>query len=176
MKYFIIIVVWFAIIVGDGTILSALTGLPAGFGIIALLSALAVTFGIYRWVIILGIVLAGITELMLGLYFGTIISAWLVIAWVWHILNRFLNINLANENVSLMVLIPLTMLGFSLFIIGEGVLWAISNFVYKSGLNIMTLINIFRLPVICIIILIELSVTIFILRFGYRSKNPIYAG
>lgn len=175
MKRLLIIGVWLAVLIIDGIVLPALTGLPAGLGIMVLLSALAITFGIHRWVIGLGIILAGMTELMFGAYFGTIIGAWLVIAWGWHLLNRFLNMNPASENDSFMALVPFAVLGLGLFGLGEGVSWAIDRFVYESGLAVTTLIDILRSPTIFIIVAIELVATLLIFRLIYFSRTTIYA-
>src|SRR3989344_882957 len=171
MKYFAIIGVWFVALVGDGIILPALTGLPSGFGIIVLLSIMAVGFGVHRWVIGLGMILAGTTELIIGTYFGTIIGAWLVMAWGWYFLNQFLNIKSINKNNFLMAFVPVTLLGLGLFVFGEGVLWIIIRFVYESGLSTITLINILCSPAIFSIVAIELAVTLFIFRFIYLSRN-----
>ena len=170
MFYFIIIV-WISLLVGDGIILPALTSLPSGFGAIVFLSALAITFGIHRWVIGLGIVLAGLTELMIGTYFGVIIGAWLVIAWSWHLLNRFLNMKSVNKNDSLGALIPVTLFGLGLFVVGEGILWMISRFVYESGLTATIFINILRSPTIITVIMTELIITLFVFRFISSPKN-----
>lgn len=174
MRYFVIIGLWFAVLVIDGVVFPSLTGWPSGFGIIVLLSALAITFGIHRWVIGLGIILAGLTELMLGTYFGTIVGAWLVMAWSWHLLNQFLNMKPLSENDSFLALIPFTLLGLGLFGLGEIMLWIISRFVYKSGLAITNFIGVFHSPMIFIIVAIELAVTLFVFRFIYSSRNSIY--
>lgn len=161
-------------IIGDGNIFPALTGLPSGFGIVTLFSVLAITFGIHRWVVVLGIILAGVTELILGAYFGTIISAWLIMAWIWYFLNRFLNLKPASENNSLLAFIPFILLSFSLFVIGESVWWLISRFVYEPELTLATLINIFSSPTICAVILVELATTFLLFRFFYHPKDFIY--
>lgn len=171
MKYLLITVFWLVIFICDGIILPALTGLVSGFGAIVFLSALAITFGIHRWVIGLGIVLAGLTELMIGTYFGVIIGAWLVIAWSWHLLNRFLNMKSVNKNDSLGALIPVTLFGLGLFVVGEGVLWMMSRFVYESGLTATIFINILRSPTIIAVIMAELIITLFVFRFISSPKN-----
>lgn len=174
MKYFMIIGIWLAVLIGDGVILPALTGLPAGFGIIVFLSALVITFGIHRWVIGLGIILAGVTELMIGAYFGVIMGAWLVMAWSWHLLNKFLNMKPLNESDSLVALMPFTLLGLGLFALGESALWAISRFIYEAGLTAMVLVDILRSPAIFSIVAAELVITLFIFHFIYSPRNSIY--
>ena len=174
MKQLAVICVWAAVFIIDGIMFPALTGLPSGLGIIVLLSALAITFGIHRWVIGLGIVLAGLTELMVGAYFGSIIGAWLVMAWSWHLLNRFLNMKPLSENNFLVALGPFTLLGFGLFGLGEGILWAIGRFVYEPGLTVTTLISIFRSPIMLSIVAVEFAIIIFIFRFIYSSRNSIH--
>lgn len=171
LKYFAIIIIWFVIFIGDGTVLPALTGLPFGFGIMILLSVMAITFGIQRWVIYLGIILAGLTELMIGAYFGTVIGAWLVMAWLWHILNNFLNMKSMSENDSLMTLVPFTLFGLGLFGLGEGVSWLINRFVYEPELAITNFVGIFCSPTMFSIVVIELTVTLFIFHFIYFSRN-----
>ena len=171
MRYFAIMVVWFAVLIGDGIVFPALTGWPSGFGIMVLLSALAITFGIHRWLIGLGIILAGLTELILGTYFGIIIGAWLVITRVWHLLNQFLNLKPMSENDSLIAFAPATLCGLGLFSLGEGVSWVIIRFAYESELPATTLINILRSPAIISIVGIELLITLFVFRFIYFSRN-----
>lgn len=171
MKYLAIVGVWLAIFVGDGIIFPALTGLPSGFGIIVLLSALVITFGIHRWLIGLGLIFAGLTELILGAYFGTIIGAWLIIVWGWYLLNQFLNLKLMNERASLATFVSRILFGLGLFVLGESVLWMIIRFVYEPELTITILINILRSPTIFSIVLVEFAVTFFVFRFIYSSKN-----
>ncbi len=175
MKRIAIIGVWLAVLVVDGIVLPALTGRPAGLGVMVFLAALAITFGIQRWVIGLGIVLAGLTELMLGIYFGTIIGAWLVLAWGWHLLNRFLNMKPVSENDSWPVLAPFTLFGLALFLLGESASWAISRFAYEPGLSPATLFQIVRSPVIFCVVTVELVVILFIFHFIYSARNINHA-
>lgn len=175
MRYFSIIGIWFAVLIGDGIVIPGLTGLPSGFGIIVILSALAITFGIHRWVINFGIVLAVLTELLLGAYFGSIIGAWLIMASVWHLLDRFLNMRPIDENNSLAALAPFTLLGLGLFGLGESAMWAIGHFVYEPGLAPLPLFYIMSSPVIFGIVSGELVLILLIFRFIFYSRNSIYA-
>ncbi|MEK7217700.1 MAG: hypothetical protein AAB374_02245 [Patescibacteria group bacterium] len=170
MRHLAIIGVWFVVFIADGIVFPALTGLPSGFGIMVLLSVLAITFGVHRWVIGLGIIFAGITELIIGTYFGTIIGAWLAMAWVWHLLNQFLNLKSMNENDSLVALAPFILLGLGLFAFGEGVSWMIIHFVYESELTAM-FFDIFLSPAILSIVAVEFAITFFVFRFIYFSRN-----
>jgi len=170
LKHLAIIIIWFVFFIGDGTVLPALTGLPFGFSIMILLSVMAITFGIERWVVYLGIILAGLTELLVGAYFGTIIGAWLVMAWLWHVLNKFLNMRPMSENNSLVTLMPFTLFGFGLFGLGEGVSWLINRFVYEPKLAITNFIGIFGSPTMLCIVAVELIVTLFIFHFIYSSQ------
>lgn len=174
MRQLTVICIWAAVFIGDGIILPALTGWPSGLGIMVLLAALAITFGIHRWVIGLGIVLAGMTELMVGAYFGAIIGAWLVMVWGWHFLNRFLNMKPVSENDSLVALVPFTLLGLIIFGLGEGALWVISRLAYEPRLTVTTFVNILGSPTIFTVVTIELAVIIFILHLIYSPRNSIY--
>ena len=174
MKILTIIGVWLVVLIIDGIVLPALTGLPSGLGIMVLLSALAIMFGVHRWVIGLGIVLAGLTELILGTNFGVIIGAWLVMVWGWYFLNQFLNIKLISKNNFLVILLPLTLLGLIIFVLGEGAWWAISHLVYERGLALSTLLYIIRSPVILSVVAVELMVTLFVFGLVYSSHNSIY--
>ena len=174
MKRLAIIIAWFFVVIIDGVVLPALTGLPTGFGIIIFLSAFAISFGIHRWVIILGIVLAFVTELNVGTYFGIIIGAWLVIAWAGHLMNRFFNMKPVNENDSLISILPIALLGFVLFCIGEVTLWVISRFVYESGLSMATLLQIMRSPKILAGVVAELMVVLSIFRLVYSPGDSVY--
>jgi len=171
LKHLAIIIVWVIIFIGDGAVLPALTGLPSGFGIMVLLSAMVVVFGVQRWVIGLGIILAGLTELMVGTYFGTVIGAWLAIVWTWHFLNNFFNIKTINENSSFVALVPCTLFGLGLFGLGEGVLWVISRLVYEPGLSIVTLFDVFHSSAILSIVVIEFVMILFVFRLIYSSRN-----
>lgn len=174
MKRVVIIGVWLMVLIVDGTVLPPLTGWPSGFGIMVLLSALAITFGIHLWVIGLGLVLAGMTELILGSYFGAIIGAWLIMAWIWYFLNRFLNMKPISENKSLVALVPFTLLGFILFVFGEGISWIINYFIYGSGFALTILVSIIRSPIICAVVVVELIITLSIFRLIYYPKDSIY--
>lgn len=170
-----IVGIWLVVIIIDGIVLPALSGLPSGLGIMVFLSALAITFGIHRWVISWGIVMAGATELILGAGFGTIIGSWLVVAWVWYLLNRFLNMKPLSENDSFLAFILFILLGLGLLAIGEGALWVITRLAYQSDLSTSTLFHLFRAPTILSIVAVELGVTLFVFRFIYSPKNLIYA-
>ncbi|MDP4001784.1 MAG: hypothetical protein Q8P69_01925 [bacterium] len=171
MKYFTIIIIWFIVFISDGIILPALTGLPAGFGILVFLLALMITFGVHRWVIGSGIIIAGVTELILGVYFGVIIGTWLVMAWIGHVFFKFLNIESMNENNFFGTIIPFTLFGIVIFAVGEGTLWVISRLAYESGLSPSTLFRIVFSPMVIIIVAIELVVTLFIFRFIYYTSR-----
>lgn len=171
MRRLVVIIIWFVVFVSDGIILPALTGLPTGFGILIFLSALIITFGVHRWVIGSGIILAGVTELILGTYFGVIMGAWLVMAWFGHIFFKFLNIESMDKNNSLATLVPFTLFGIIIFIVGEGALWTINRLAYESGLSPSTLSQIVFSPVVITVVAIEIAVTLFIFRLIYYSKN-----
>ena len=174
MKRFGIIVIWFAVLIIDGVILPALTGLPSGFGIIVFLSALAITFGIHRWVLWFGIILAGISELILASYFGVIIGAWLVMATGWYFLNQFLSTKPMGESDSFFSFVPSVFFGFVLTGLGEGAIWLISRFVYKSGFATTTLLGIVRSPMIVGVMAVELGLILLVFRWFYSPKNSIY--
>lgn len=174
MKHFPIILIWLGVIIADGIVLPALTGLPSGFGTIVLLSVLAITFGIHRWVIGLGILIAGIAELIFGMYFGAIIGSWLIMAWGWHLLNRFLNMKPMIEDNSLIAILPLTLFGLGLFIVGEAALWVTSRFVYEPKLTPSNLVHVVLSPIVLGITAAELIVIFFIFRFIYSSRDSLY--
>ncbi|GEM_PF-5521698 len=171
MRRLTIVIIWFTVFVGDGIILPALTGLPAGFGILVFLSALMITFGVQRWVIGSGIIFAGATELILGTYFGVIIGAWLVMAWLGHVFFKFLNMESMNKNNSLAILVPFTLFGVVIFFAGVGAWWIINRLAYESGLSPSALFRVVLSPVIISIVVIELAITLFIFRFIYSPKN-----
>lgn len=171
MKYLAIIGTWLAVLISDSVILPALTDFPSGFGILVFLSALVIVFGVHHWVIGLGIVLAGITELIFGMYFGVVIGAWLVMVWCGYVLYQFLNVKSMGENDSMFSLMPFTLLGLVVFSVGEIVFWLIEYFIYKSGFTLPVLLEVASSPVIISIVIIELAITLFIFRFIYPSQN-----
>mgnify|MGYP001579176617 CR=1 FL=1 len=174
MKHISIIGVWIVLIIIDGILLPSLTGLPSGPDTILFLSVMVVTFGIHRWVIGLGIVIAGFAELILGTYFGAFIGSWLIMAWGWYILNRFLNMKPVSKHDSFLALAPFTLFSLALFFLGEGILCAIIRFVYEPELNLSTLLYIIQSPVILIVVAIEIAVTLLAFRFMYSSRDSNY--
>lgn len=170
MKYLLIIGLWLMAFICDGIILPALTGLVSGFGVIVFLAILIVMFGVHRWTILTGIILASATEILTGAYFGTIIVAWLIMNLVWYFLNMFLNIKLINPNDSFIKILTLIPYGLGLFILGESVMWLMIRLIYETQISIIMLSSILGSLVVYSIFMAEFLVIIFILRYIYHSK------
>ncbi|MBP9822148.1 MAG: hypothetical protein KBC81_01735 [Candidatus Pacebacteria bacterium] len=171
MKRFAIILIWIAVVVADGVLLPAISGMPSGFGALVFLSALIITFHVHRWVIGLGIFISLATELWVGAYFGTIIGSYLIMVIVWYLLNKFLNMRSASENGSMLAIIPFTFLGIILFGVGEVFLWLVNRYVYIRDLSMATLIKLIISPEILAIVTIELIVIFLVFNFIYSSQN-----
>ncbi len=70
------------------------------------LIAIAMTYGVHRWVIYLGLVIACLTELVYGFYFGSLMIQWLVIMWIWYSLNNFFSLKVVNKNDYWFLIVP----------------------------------------------------------------------
>lgn len=171
IKYPAIVGVWLVVLIIDSVMLPALTGFPSGFGISVFLSALVIVFGVHRWVIGLGVVFAGITELIFGMNFGVVIGSWLFMVWCGYVLYQFLNIKSMGENDSVFAVLPFTFLGIVIFSVGGIAFWLINHFIYKSGLVLSVLLEIMVSPVIASIVIIELAATLFVFRLINSSPN-----
>lgn len=174
MSRLILAVIWFGALVIDGSVLPALLSSPAGFGTIVFLVALALSFGIHRWVIGWGMAAAFITELFLGAYFGSLIGAWLVIVWIWYGLNRFLSLKPSTESDSWLPLVPLVFFGMVLFVAGTISEWTIINLAYERGLTFLTVQDILGSPAILITVCAELVIFLLIMRGIYTPRISLY--
>ncbi len=164
MSRFWIVLIWLAALVVDGIMLPALRIGPAGFGTLLFLIALALTFGVHRWVVGWGIAIALAAEIMLGLYFGTLIAAWLIAAWGWYGINRFFSMKAASEPGSRLAIIPLVVFGILLFVAAQLGQWFITRVFYERTLTVAVTQAIINSPPILIIVGIELLVLLAVLR------------
>lgn len=174
MNRLALMAVWFGALVIDGSVFPALLGSPAGFGTIVFLVALALSFGVHRWVIGWGIAAAFLAELFLGAYFGTLIGAWLVIVWIWHGLNRFMSLKPSTESDSWLSLVPLGVFGMVLFIAGTISEWAIIYLAYERGLTFSIVQDMLRSPAVLLTVCAELIVLLVVMRGIYKPKVSFY--
>jgi hypothetical protein len=174
MKRLFLVAIWAGFLVADGMIWPSLSGWSAGFGSIIFLVALALTFGIHRWVIGWGFAFAFATELFFGFYFGSLMGTWLILCWVWHIAGRFLSIKPLSDNDSWLALIPLAVSGAVLFTIAECGEWSIVRWAYDRTLTPTILKLSLNSPVILATVAVELFLLLVVFRFIYAPRVSVY--
>lgn len=170
MKQFILGVLWLGVLVTDGVIIPALIGVLTGFGPILFLIALVVHFGVQRWIVGLGIFMAFLTELLLGLYFGSFIGTWLIIVSVWYIVVKFFSLKSSDESWS--TLIPSFIFGMILCVIAIIGEWLIIRLVYESTLSFSTTYNLIISSQVFVFTGLEFVILLLVLR--YISKTSPY--
>lgn len=169
MKGITLILLWLVFIIIDGVVLPAALSMPAGFGIIVLLIALSLSFSIHRWVVISGLCLAFITEIILGLYFGSLMGEWLAIAWVWYGLNDFFNLKSFHES-GWSILAPFAIIGTILFTIAKVFEWVIIHLAYDRTLAFSATQQIIKSPVILAMVFFEMCVLLFIFHLIHAKR------
>lgn len=175
MKRVLLIFVGGAMLIADSIIWPAVSGRIGGFGIILFLIGLILTFGMHRWVVGWGLGISFVAELLLGLYFGSLMGTWLIICWAWYLASRFLSMKPLQETDSWFGIIPLALCGIALYVIAEIGEWLLVRRAYENNLPSTLLKSLLTNPAMFAGMSIELILLLLVLRSVYAPKFSIYA-
>ncbi len=164
MKKVVLILLYLLLIALDGIIIPAFQGAISGFGPAIFLVGLLVGFGVHRGIIGWGLVAACLTELLFGLYFGSMMGAWLITVWIWHLLNRFFSLKSFQENDSWLALVPAIFFGLILFGAFEIGQWVVIRLAYERSLSIAIVEYMARSPQILMVAIVELFFVLIVMR------------
>lgn len=174
MKIFFSIIVWVFVLVVDGVVLPTMTNIFAGMGSVIFLTTLVLVHGFHKWVVGLGLLLAVVTEVVFGIYVGSIVGSWLVILWTWHLINKFMSFKSMSEDSSWSTLIPLLFSGAVISLFAFMAQWLIARFIYSSELPLAFIYQTLISPPIFITAFLELVVLLAMFRIIYKPKKSYY--
>lgn len=175
MKKLIVILLYILIIVIDGILIPSFRDAISGFGPAIFLTALLIGFGVNRGTIAWGLVIAGLTELLFGLYFGSMMGAWIITVGAWHLLNRFLSLKPFGENDSWLALVPAIFFGLILFGSFEMGQWLVIRLAYDRNLSIAIVKGIASSPEILTVAVGELSFLLIVIKQLCARRVTFYA-
>ncbi|MEK9158278.1 MAG: hypothetical protein AAB638_03835 [Patescibacteria group bacterium] len=171
MKILTAIIIWIGVLLFDGVLLPATSNILIGMGSIVFLVALVVSQGLHRWVVSLGVALALTTEIIFGLYLGTLVGAWLVALWVWYGINRFLSLKSVVEDSSLVTLLPSLISGLLVLFAMLFAQWGLVRIFYESSISLSVFSNLLTSPRIIIIVAVELLIVIALFGLARNTKK-----
>ena len=175
MKKVLLILLGVVLLIVDGVILPALTGLSGGVGVLVVFVGFLLTLGVHRWVIGWGLGFAFVLELMLGLYFGSLMLAWVFTCWAWYLASKFLSLKPLHESDTWLGVVPLAIVGTVLCGVAEGVTSLVARWFYSAPFSLTMLKVFFTTPIVLITTIGEMLIFLIVLRYVYASRTSIYA-
>ena len=174
MKRLVLPLLYILLLVVDGIVIPAFRDAVSGFGPAIFLVALLIGFGVHRGIIGWGLVIAFLTELSFGLYFGSMMGAWLITVGIWHLLNRFFSLKSFKENDSWFALVPAIFFGLILFGTFEIGQWLVSRLAYDRNLSIAIVEYMARSPEILMVSIGELLFILIAMRQLHARRATFY--
>lgn len=174
MRTFFLVLFGLIFFLAVRVVLPPLFNRPIASGFIIFLIAVILTLGLSRRAIGWGLAVSFIAELASGAYFGEIMTAWLVVALLWHILIRYLSLRDFSESGSPFPLIYLSIAGLLMFVVAEAVQWLVIKFLYDRSLSFSFVRQMIFSPTILGSALIELIVLMLLIKVFCPQPKSIY--
>jgi hypothetical protein len=162
MKKIWFVIFWLITFIADGIIIPGFFKSNNIFLNIIFLVSLISSLGISEELILVGLVISFINELFLGLYFGSLMLAWLITIWFWYLITRFFSLKPYRD--SQFVTLPIHIIINFLLLGLMGVIMIFVQYIYSGIIFREIVFNIIKNLDIYIFIPIASVVYLIILR------------